>query len=110
MNLAAGGFLGKLRAKGWVRNVHSATAGFDMGYELTREGREILAAQGTDQPETDQPKARKPTFIGTYACVRCGCRVRVYDYLGNAAVLCSKCQVLEARAEARSMTAAEEWE
>jgi hypothetical protein len=52
--------------------------------------------------ESDQKAPRERAFLGTYKCVLCGCRVRIYDWLPEP-VLCSKCQALEARAEARSM-------
>jgi len=37
-------------------------------------------------------------FLGTYRCVDCGCRVRVYDWLPEA-VLCRKCETKLARQE-----------
>ena len=37
-------------------------------------------------------------FIGTYRCMSCGCRVRVYDWL-PAMLLCAKCGREEHRRE-----------
>lgn len=40
------------------------------------------------------PKPKPREFLGTYACMACGCRVRVYDWLPSQ-VLCAKCSKKE---------------
>lgn len=44
---SAGGFLGKLRRKGWVEEKYSEVIpGYRLGYILAAEGREILKRAG----------------------------------------------------------------